>query len=89
MPSVITTPSAGDLPWTTKAAEIITALNFIPSSYFEGTADGGGGATKQILPLSPAFTTLTIDVEVSDVNNLFAANIYTVPSTGVYLVLPA
>lgn len=84
-PTVIPTPGAGDTPWTNTGALIIAACNFIPSTYVEVLADGGGGLTKQVIS-NATFTTLTLDVEVSDANNLFASNLYTVPSDGVYFI---
>jgi hypothetical protein len=85
VPSVIATPSAGDQPWTSKGAEMITALNFIPSTYIEVYADGGAGATKQTVT-NVTWQKMTLDVETSDINNLFnnSTYIYTVPTTGVY-----
>ena len=82
MVAQIATPAAGTQPWTQTGADIITYLNLIPATYIEVYADGGGGATKQTVT-NVTWQTMTLDVETSDANNLFASNIYTVPSTGI------
>lgn len=82
---IIATPAPGTLPWTTTGADMITAINLIPATYVEVLADGGGGATKQVIS-NAVFTTLTLDTEISDANGLFASNLYTVPSDGVYFI---